>query len=96
MMDSNEIFNLIDVRSIQEYMAGHIPGAISIPYPQLPYRHSELDHESATVLYCHTDKTSYLAARLLSRLDFKDLYILINGFTGWEYAVELSDGSKVI
>lgn len=96
MIDREEIFNLVDIRSVQEYMAGHLPNAVSIPYKELPYRYTELDPRTTTVLYCGTGLTCILAAQMLARLGFSDLYSLAGGFTGWEYAVELSNGRQVI
>ncbi|MBF0102953.1 MAG: rhodanese-like domain-containing protein [Desulfobacterales bacterium] len=96
MIDEGDVFTLIDVRSTQEYLAGHIPGAISIPYLQLPYRYMELNSKLKTILYCRTEPTSFLAAQTLSRVGFTNLYILANGFLSWEYAVELNNGRKII
>ncbi|MBW2062377.1 MAG: rhodanese-like domain-containing protein [Deltaproteobacteria bacterium] len=96
-IDRGEIFNLVDVRSVQEYIAGHLPGAISIPYGQLPYRYRQLmDPRTLTVIYCQTGLNSILAAQMLAGLGFSDLYNLSGGFNGWEYAVELSNRRQVI
>jgi rhodanese-related sulfurtransferase len=43
---------LIDVRPAEEFRAGHIPGAISIPLRQLESRLSELPKEQEIVAYC--------------------------------------------
>jgi len=96
MIYRKEIFNLVDVRSYQEYLAGHLPDAVSIPYRQLPYRYRELDFKTKTVVYCRTGQTSFFAAQTLLPLGFTDLYSLAGGYAGWEYVVELSNGSKVI
>lgn len=96
MIDQGDAFDLVDLRSFQEYAAGHIPGAVSIPYGELSYRYGELNPGTKTVVYCSIGQTGYLAAQMLMRLGFGDLYTLIGGFFGWEYAVELSDGSRVI
>jgi len=96
MIDQGDVFDLVDVRSFQEYAAGHIPGAVSIPYGELPYRYRELNPRTKTVVYCGVGQTSYLAAQMLMRLGFGDLRSLTGGFAGWEYAVELRDGSRVL
>ncbi|MBL1080023.1 ArsR family transcriptional regulator [Nocardia sp. 2] len=49
--DSGEI-TLIDVRPHEEYEAGHIPGAISIPLSELADRLAELPAEMGIVAYC--------------------------------------------
>jgi rhodanese-related sulfurtransferase/DNA-binding transcriptional ArsR family regulator len=43
---------LVDVRPAEEYAAGHIPGAISIPHDELEGRLRELSREREVVAYC--------------------------------------------
>jgi rhodanese-related sulfurtransferase len=43
---------LIDVRPHQEYAAGHLPGAISVPLADLPKRIKELQRRRDVVAYC--------------------------------------------
>ncbi|KAA1248286.1 metalloregulator ArsR/SmtB family transcription factor [Mycobacterium simiae] len=43
---------VIDVRPREEYEAGHIPGAISIPLDELPARLAELPADTDIVAYC--------------------------------------------
>jgi rhodanese-related sulfurtransferase/DNA-binding transcriptional ArsR family regulator len=43
---------LIDVRPHEEYVAGHIPGAISVPIADLPKRVAELRKDRDIVAYC--------------------------------------------
>ena len=42
---------LVDVRSTEEYKAGHIPGAKSIPLEVLPRRMAEIPRDIPVVLY---------------------------------------------
>jgi rhodanese-related sulfurtransferase len=43
---------LIDVRPAEEYAAGHIPGAVSIPLEELAERLAELPADQEIVAYC--------------------------------------------
>lgn len=43
---------MVDVRPHDEYSAGHIPGAISIPLDELPDRLAELPADQEVVAYC--------------------------------------------
>jgi rhodanese-related sulfurtransferase/predicted transcriptional regulator len=43
---------LIDVRPREEYVAGHIPGAFSVPITELPKRLNELRKRRDIVAYC--------------------------------------------
>lgn len=43
---------LIDVRPVEEYLAGHISGAVSLPLPELSKRLRELPTDRDVVAYC--------------------------------------------
>jgi rhodanese-related sulfurtransferase len=43
---------VVDVRPAEEYAAGHIPGAISIPVDDLGGRLAELPADAEVVAYC--------------------------------------------
>lgn len=43
---------VLDVRPVEEYSAGHIPGAISIPLKELEHHLSELPRDQEIVAYC--------------------------------------------
>ncbi|MCY0930210.1 metalloregulator ArsR/SmtB family transcription factor [Streptomyces sp. H27-H1] len=58
---------VLDVRPAEEYAAGHIPGAISIPVDQLAERIAELPANTEVVAYCRGAYCvlAYDAVRLL-------------------------------
>lgn len=43
---------VLDVRPAEEYLAGHIPGAVSLPVTELKKRLKELPHHKDIVAYC--------------------------------------------
>jgi rhodanese-related sulfurtransferase/DNA-binding transcriptional ArsR family regulator len=43
---------LLDVRPVEEYAAGHLPNALSIPVDELPARLQELPQDKEIVAYC--------------------------------------------
>lgn len=43
---------IVDVRSQAEYETGHIPGALHIPFLDMPQRAKELPHDRLIVTYC--------------------------------------------
>ncbi|MGC9543823.1 ArsR/SmtB family transcription factor [Streptomyces sp. UG1] len=59
---------VLDVRPVEEYLAGHIPGALSIPVDELAERISELPEEMEIVVYCRGEYCvlAYDAVRLLT------------------------------
>ena len=42
---------VIDVRTAEEYAAGHIPGAVNIPFDQIAQRIAEVDAPHGVALY---------------------------------------------
>ena len=53
MLDNKADIVVVDVRSKEIYDAGHIPGAISMPYPDgIKARHGELPQNKLIILYC--------------------------------------------
>jgi rhodanese-related sulfurtransferase len=47
-----EAVTVLDVRPVEEYNAGHIPGAISIPLKELQLRLMDLPRDQEIVAYC--------------------------------------------
>jgi rhodanese-related sulfurtransferase len=43
---------VLDVRPVEEYRAGHIPGAVSVPLAELKRRLTELPRGREIVAYC--------------------------------------------
>lgn len=77
---------VVDVRSAEEFAAGHVPGALHIPLDELPGRLSELPHDRPVVTYCNMfhpgASRGERAAEQLSRLGF-DAAVLEGGFPAW-------------
>ena len=48
----NGAVTVMDVRPVEEYRAGHIPGAVSIPLKDLKLHFAELPHDREIVAYC--------------------------------------------
>lgn len=53
LFDSQADIVIVDTRSLENYEAGHIPGAISMPYPDdIRARNQELPRDKTIILYC--------------------------------------------
>ncbi len=62
---------LIDVRTPEEFAAGHLPDAKNVPLAELEQRVGELGDKAGTlVLYCRTGMRSGAAQRVLKRHGF--------------------------
>jgi len=73
---------LIDVRSEHEWEAGHIPGALHLPLPELAQRTEEIDKERPVVLYCRGGTRSTMATDALGEAGY-DAAKLEEGIVGW-------------
>jgi NADPH-dependent 2,4-dienoyl-CoA reductase/sulfur reductase-like enzyme/rhodanese-related sulfurtransferase len=56
---------LLDVRTAEEFAAGHIPGATNIPIDDLRSRLAEVPQSREIVAYCQVGQRGYLATRIL-------------------------------
>ena len=61
---------LLDVRTPEEFAAGHIPGAINIPVDELRARLGELPRGQGIATYCQVGQRGYLATRILLQTGF--------------------------
>ena len=81
-----EIPAVIDVREIDEYHQGALPGARFIPRGTLEgniaARVPDLDTE--IVLYCAVGARSALAARALEMMGYRNVHSLAGGFVQWK------------
>jgi hydroxyacylglutathione hydrolase len=75
---------VIDVRSAEEWEAGHLPGVVNIPLGVLPDRIAEIPADRPVVLQCQGGGRSAIAASLLQARGFPDAANLVGGFRAWE------------
>jgi rhodanese-related sulfurtransferase len=80
-------FVLLDVRSREGYRAGHLPGAISIPFEELPKRMAELPKDREIIAYCW-DVTCLLCTKAAFILASKGYTAreMIGGIAAWRDA----------
>jgi rhodanese-related sulfurtransferase len=71
---------VVDVRDAEEFTAGHIPGAINLPLPQLRSRLNELPRDREIWVNCVVGQRAYYALRLLRQRGFT-VKNLSGGFT---------------
>ncbi|HEX4895150.1 MAG TPA: rhodanese-like domain-containing protein [Solimonas sp.] len=56
---------LLDVRTAEEFAAGHIEGALNIPVQELEGRLSELPADAPVIVYCRSGRRATQAAAVL-------------------------------
>ncbi len=78
----------IDVRTTQEYAAGHIPGATNIGYnaPDFVEQISQLDKTHIYIVYCLSGARSAMARKAMEELGFQHVANMTDGFNDWAAA----------
>ncbi len=64
MMQQGEAINIVDVRAVEDYAAGHIPGAINLPKNQWQTLQG-LRKDKINVVYCYSQVCHLAAAAAL-------------------------------
>ena len=66
---------IIDVRTEAEYKAGHLEGAVLIPYDQIEQRISATvqDLNARIYVYCRSGRRSGIAKGVLNKLGYRDV-----------------------
>ncbi|MBN2028384.1 MAG: MBL fold metallo-hydrolase [Actinobacteria bacterium] len=65
MLETEEDFVLLDVRSAEEYEGGHLPTAVNIHMGELPRRSGEVPRDRKVVTFCGSGERATIAASLL-------------------------------
>ena len=73
---------LVDVRGPDEYVAGHVPGAVLIPMGQLANRMGEIDKTSPAFVICASGNRSSAMTDLLRGAGF-DAVSVTGGTGAW-------------
>lgn len=74
---------VIDVRTPNEFAAGHLADAVNVPLDQLQASAEGWNKDRPVVLYCSTGARSANAAAFLSAQGFKTVYNLKDGVAAW-------------
>ena len=87
-LDAREPIQLIDVREPFESEIARIDNARLIPLGELPGQLNQLEHESYTVVHCHTGKRSAQAVQLLRGAGFQNVFNLEGGIDRWSDEID--------
>ena len=85
-LDAQEAITLLDVREKEEYRAGYIPGAVSIPrgFLEIQVEGRLPDKKAKIIAYCAGGTRSALAAKTLAELGYTDVETANPGFVRWK------------
>jgi len=83
LYDSNPAVILLDVRSKEEYDAGHVGGSALIPVDDLESRLSELpDKDAVIIVFCRSGRRSAIAAGIFKDNGYVNVYDM-QAVTNW-------------
>lgn len=77
---------ILDVRTPEEYAAGHVPGAINVSHDQVAARLPELSvyKSKDVVVYCRSGRRTKLALDVLKTNGFERLWHLEGDMLAWQ------------
>ena len=89
IMDTEEGYIILDVRTQEEYNEGHIPGAIVISHEEIEARAVEVltDKDQLILVYCRSGRRSKIAAEALAELGYTNIKEF-GGIIDWPYETE--------
>jgi rhodanese-related sulfurtransferase len=85
-IESHQAPTIVDVRSRDEYVAGHVPGAVHIPFWAIGSRVSEIPSaaDEAVVVYCGHGPRAWMAGTLLGLRGWRNVFYLEGHWVGWQ------------
>ena len=89
-MKSDSVF-LVDVRTAEEYAAGHIANAKNIDVLKSDFKNnaSTLPKNKQIAVYCRSGKRSLVAANILAKMGYKVIN-LRGGWMEWEVYIKIT------
>ncbi len=77
---------LLDVREPDEYLHGHVPGAVNLPQADLASRLHELPRDRRLLLICEYGMRSLRAAQFLRQMGYERVATVAGGTAAWRAA----------
>lgn len=88
MLAQDQSVQLVDVRTPEEYAAGHLQGArlMDIYDTSFAQQIGKLDKSKPVMVYCAAGTRSAAAARQMQKMGFRQVYDLDGGINAWRSA----------
>lgn len=79
---------VLDVRTPREFGAGHVPGAVNIPWqsPDFAKQVEKLDKSKTYLVHCYSGSRSASATKEMSKLNFDHLFDFSGGMRAYQRA----------
>jgi rhodanese-related sulfurtransferase len=81
---NKEKTQILDVRTPEEFSAGHLRLSKNIPLAALATRMAELDKNRALLVICQAGSRAQRAAKQLNQAGFTEVFVLEGGYTEWQ------------
>lgn len=65
---------LVDVRTAQEFAAGHVKGSVNIPLDSIPHKLNQFKGKKNIIVFCQSGARSSRALQLLTSNGIKNVY----------------------
>ncbi len=88
LLKENKKVIVLDVRTPEEFAAGHIAGATNVNFRASDFRQKleSLPKDKAYLVHCASGGRSSKARDMMKGLNFQQIYHLDGGITAWEKA----------
>lgn len=88
IMDNQNDYVILDVRTKDEFNMGHIKGAINFPNEEIGYEDLDIEDKNKPILvYCRSGHRSLQASAKLAVLGYTNIYEF-GGINTWKYDIE--------
>ncbi len=77
---------IVDSRDLEEWAAGHIPGAVWAPVAEIQERARQLSPDAPTAVHCAHGYRSSIAGSVLERAGFTQVLHVTDGYDEWRRA----------
>lgn len=74
---------VLDVRSVDEYMGGHVPGSVNTYFGTLSHNLDKVPRDKHLAVYCTGGVRSGMACSILLRNGYTDVHNVLGGFPSW-------------
>ncbi len=84
LLKENDLL-ILDVRSTEEFSAGHLRGSKNIPVQSLSLKIASLLgwKDKKVLVYCHSGGRSMAASQMLKKSGFTKIYNMAGGVSAW-------------
>lgn len=83
LLASSEAPTVVDCRAESDFAAGHIAGAVNVPYRSFMKSHEAVPRGAAVVAVCYVGMYSRAAAQKLARSGHGKVFSLLGGMEAW-------------